>query len=139
MLKKIFLLIIMFLALMIFGFGYAHNNLIDYYEIGVEDIGGYIKSFNTAKDIGEDLIEQYNRNWVNFVESIKPFDFQLSWYFENLSFSTINLLLGSISKLLFYPINLVLHFVVMVFNQLATSIYYFWQFVLWAGNFRRLL
>lgn len=138
--RKIGLLVLLNIALIVFGFGYAHNQLIDYNEIGVADIEQYIKSFNTAKDIGVQAINKFNENWEDFVNYVKNYqDYNFS-YDNNTGFiNNLYTWFSKICKILATPFAIILDFILCLFNQICTAIYFAVALLLWAGGLRSVL
>lgn len=124
MIKKIFALLFMFLAFLVFSFGYesGRNNK---YEFSIDNQKQIIASFNSIKEIGNDYItkisERTKEYWNKFTD------------FQNINFNLdfdlgvgVNILniLYSTFTIIFVPIKLLLTGVLIFVNFLTLTFYY---------------
>lgn len=141
MFKKIFLLIIIFLSLLIFSFGYEHNEEVSYYEIENSDYIQYLKSFNSAIDIWNLFVERFNTNNENLVIDLKNYinvDFRVDSEVGNKLLIGVNIF-NQIVKLLLLPINALIRLISYVFQQFSLGIYILTSYLLWASGIRSVL
>ena len=141
MFKKIFLLIIIFLSLLIFSFGYEHNEEVSYYEIENSDYIQYLKSFNSAIDIWNLFVERFNTNNENLVKDLKNYinvDFRVDSEVGNKLLIGVNIF-NQIVKLLLLPINALIRLISYVFQQFSLGIYILTSYLLWASGIRSVL